>query len=199
MAALWLTATTGVQAKNLGVHGDLFPITEPDILAVIRARLSALEKNGDIDRLNEEFRDRVVASVKRPPTSPAIRHTDEPRQWFFDPTITVAEDIRDGAGRLIHGAGTRVNPLEIMGLTQKILFIDGDDKAQTEWALAERREAGRAKIVLTSGSPLDLMETHKVPFYFDQRGLLTSRFGITQVPAAIEQIGTLLSITEVMP
>ena len=199
LAALWLTAVVDTQAKDLGVHGDLFPITEPDILMVIRARLTALGKAGEIDRLNTEFRDRAVASIKRPQAPAGIRHTDVPRQWFFDPTITVGEDLRDNEGRLIHAAGTRVNPLEIMGLTQKILFIDGDDTDQVEWALAQRREAGRAKIVLVGGAPLELMENHKIPFYFDQRGLLTSRFQITQVPASIEQIGSLLSISEVKP
>tara|TARA_R110002096_G_scaffold365345_2_gene558705 strand:+ start:2822 stop:3403 length:582 start_codon:yes stop_codon:yes gene_type:complete len=192
-------APAETQAKDLGVHGDLFPITEPDILMVIRARLTALGKVGEIDRLNREFRDRAVASIKRPPVIYGIQHTSEPRQWFFDPTITVAEDIMDNEGHLIHAAGTRVNPLEVMGLTQKILFIDGDDKDQVEWALTERTTAGRAKIVLVRGAPLELMETHKVPFYFDQRGLLTSRFQIAQVPARIEQIGSLLSISEVKP
>lgn len=199
LAVLWLLATADTQARDLGVHGDLFPITEPDILMVIRAKLTALDKAGEIDRLNTEFRDRAVASIKRPPAINGIQHTREPRQWFFDPTITVAEDIMDNEGRLIHAAGTRVNPLEIMGLTQRILFIDGDDKDQVEWALAERTAAGRAKIILVNGAPLELMETHKVPFYFDQRGLLTSRFQIAQVPASIEQIGSLLSISEVKP
>lgn len=199
LVTLWLLAPAETQAKDLGVHGDLFPITEPDILMVIQAKLTALGNAGEIDRLNREFRDRAVASIKRPPVINGIQHTSEPRQWFFDPTITVAEDITDNEGRLIHAAGTRVNPLEIMGLTQKILFIDGDDKDQVEWALTERIAAGRAKIILVSGAPLELMETHKVPFYFDQRGLLTSRFQIAQVPASIEQIGSLLSISEVKP
>ena len=199
LAALWLTAVVDTEAKDLGVHGDLFPITEPDILMVIRARLTTLGKAGEIARLNSAFRDRAVASIKRPPAIQHIQHTSEPRQWFFDPTITVGEDLLDNEGRLIHAAGTRVNPLEIMGLTQKILFIDGDEAGQVEWALTQRREAGRAKIVLVNGAPLNLMEKHRVPFYFDQRGLLTSRFQIAQVPASIEQIGNLLSISEVMP
>lgn len=199
LVTLWLMAPAETQAKDLGAHGDLFPITEPDILMVIRTKLTALGKTGEIDRLNREFRDRAVASIKRPPAIHGIEHTHEPRQWFFDPTITVATDITDNEGRLIHGAGTRVNPLEVMGLTQKILFIDGDDVDQVEWALAERTAAGRAKIVLVSGAPLELMETYKVPFYFDQHGLLTSRFQIAQVPAWIEQIGSLLSISEVKP
>jgi len=199
LAAFWLMASAETQAKDLGVHGDLFPITEPDILMIIRARLATLGKAGEIDRLNREFQERAVASIKRPTAIQNIQHTREPRQWFFDPTITVAEDITDNEGRLIHGAGTRVNPLEILGLTQKILFIDGDDKDQVNWALTQRKDAGRAKIILVKGAPLDLMEIHKVPFYFDQRGLLTSRFQIAQVPASIEQVGNLLSISEVKP
>ena len=192
-------ASAETQAKDLGVHGDLFPITEPDILMVIRARLATFGKAGEIDRLNREFRERAVASIKRPTAIQNIQHTREPRQWFFDPTITVTEDITDNEGRLIHAAGTRVNPLEIMGLSQKILFIDGDDIEQVNWALSERTAAGRAKIILVKGAPLDLMETHKVPFYFDQRGLLTSRFQIAHVPARLEQVGNLLSISEVKP
>ena len=44
---------------------------------------------------------------------------------------------------------------------------------------------------------LDLMRQWQTRIYFDQGGILTAKFGITQVPAVIVQDGDRLRIEEV--
>lgn len=188
-------------AKDLGVIGHTFTIGEQDILEVISARLKAAEKEGRIDQLQREFTRRVEQKVERPNPVP-VRTTTYARSWLFDPTITVKEDYADHRGRVFARAGDRINPLErLPDFDRVMLFIDGDDTRQVEWALKEMRAAGehRTRIILTNGAPLELMRRRGVQFYFDQEARLVEHFSLEQVPAKIAREGSQLRISELMP
>ncbi|MEL6621665.1 MAG: type-F conjugative transfer system protein TraW, partial [Pseudomonadota bacterium] len=107
----------------------------------------------------------------------------------------VENDIRDHKGNLIATAGQRVNPLATSALSKSLVFINGDDAAEVEWALQHGSDA-RAKIIFVDGSPFELMKVHQRRFYFDQGGKLTGHFGISRTPALVEQQGEVLLVTE---
>jgi hypothetical protein len=66
------------------------------------------------------------------------------------------------------------------------------------WALEKNKESDiRTKIILTSGSFMDLDKAHKVWFYYDQGGKYTQKLKITHVPAIVKQDGIQLKITEI--
>lgn len=191
-----LYATAPAAAKDYGQQGTVFPIVEPDLLEQIRAKLQRLEASGETARLNADLKKRTIARVNRPEPVAGLRVASNPRQWTFDPTITVEADISDDKGRLIIAAGTRVNPLDTVGLRQKLIFIDGDDAQQLAWAIKSYKQAD-AKLILVNGAPLDLMRARQRRFYFDQGGTLVKRFGIRAVPAIVEQQGRILLVREV--
>jgi len=191
-----LCATTPAAARDYGQQGAVFPIVEPDLLEQIRAKLQRLEASGETARLNADLKKRTIARVNRPEPVAGLRVASSPRQWTFDPTITVEADISDDKGRLIIAAGTRVNPLDTVGLRQKLIFIDGDDAAQLAWAI-KAHKAADAKPPLVRGAPLDLVRARQRRFYFDQGGTLVKRFGIRAVPAIVEQQGRILRLREV--
>jgi len=182
-------------ARDYGQQGAVWPVIEPDLLQQIHARLQHLEKTGETARLNEDLKRRTIARVKRPAPVAGIVTASAMRRWNFDPTITVEADIRDDKGRVIMARGTRVNPLDTVPLRAPLVFLNGDDSAQVDWAA--RRYAGTtAKFILVNGAPLDLMKARQRRFYFDQGGKLTERFGIRAVPATVEQQGRVLLVTE---
>jgi conjugal transfer pilus assembly protein TraW len=183
-------------AKDYGQHGAVFPIAEPDLLEQIRAKLQRLEASGETARLNVDLKRRTIARVNRPEPVAGLSVTQTMRQWRFDPTITVEANISDDKGRLIIAAGTHVNPLDTMGLRQRLVFIDGDDPAQLAWA-TKRYKAADAKLILVRGAPLELMRARQRRFYFDQGGTLVQHFGIRAVPAMVEQQGRILMVSEV--
>jgi conjugal transfer pilus assembly protein TraW len=87
-----------------------------------------------------------------------------------------------------------------MPLREGLIFIDGDDEKQVQFALKVRtQKEKKLKIVLVKGMPLKLQKQNKVWIYFDQGGVITRQFGINQIPALVEQDGLKLkiSITEV--
>ena len=183
-----------VLARDYGQRGTVFPVIERDLLEQIHSRLTQMERSGETARLNEDLKRRTIARVNRPDPVAGIVRASEARRWQFDPTITLAADIRGAKGELIHAAGTRVNPLDSVGLRADLLFLDGDDPDQLTWAL---KQDANAKLILVNGAPLELMKARQRRVYFDQGGKLTERFGIRSVPARVRQQGRLLEVSEI--
>lgn len=190
-----LGATASTQARDYGTQAQAFPVIEPDLLATIEARLARLQSSGKIDELNQQFVRRVERSVRRPSPVAGITPATRERSWKFDPAMVVERDIRDQKGNLIAAAGQRVNPLDFITVRQALVFVDGDDARQMEWATG-RWKATDAKIILVSGSPIEEMTSRHRRFYFDQNGVLTERFGIRHTPAVVSQAGKVMQISE---
>lgn len=197
MVALCLCSEAS--SADLGVHGQLFPIVEPDILAQITQRLQYLKTTGKLDKINTEFRDRVVRSATRPAAVAGIRKAVQTRTWLVDPSIVLDRDLADHRGVVFARAGTRVNPLEHLPLSKSLLFINGDDEQEVAFVRAKLStyEEGRLKVILVRG---DFAQTSKAigsAVYFDQGGALSTRWGIQGTPALVEQDGLALRVTEV--
>jgi len=182
------------EARDYGQRGTVFPVIERDLLEQIHSRLMQMEQSGETARLNGELKRRTIARVNRPDAVAGIARASEARRWSFDPTITLAADIRGAGGELIHAAGTRVNPLNSVQLRGDLLFLDGDDPDQLAWAL---KQDANAKLILVRGAPLELMKARQRRFYFDQGGKLTAKLGIRSVPARVRQQGRQLEISEI--
>ncbi len=185
---------TSLSAKDLGCQGEVFKIKEESLLEVIKARLLKMQKNGTITTYQKQLSEHAKQKALNPDPVKGITKTTSPRVFYYDPTITLSQDLKDHEGRIFARRGDRANPLQITPLTKLMLFIDGEDERQVKWAL---RQSLMSKVILVKGSPLKLEETHGRRFYFDQLGLLTKKLGITQVPAIVSQEGHLLKIEEV--
>ncbi len=172
-------------AKDFGTQGHVFTIIEEDFLEVINARLQKI----DWDEFNKNTQNKTKEYIERPTAVSGIVNAKESKEFFYDPTYVLDQDIRDHNNQLLHAAGTKVNPLEFIPLREALLFIDGDDESQVKFALKQQ-----AKIILVKGSPLKLQRKEKIWIYFDQGGVLTSKLGITQVPALVAQEGLQLKI-----
>ena len=194
LAALLASLPVAASAKDLGTRGATWPVTEPDLLAQIEARLIEMQGSGELARLESEARANARRKLEEPDPAPGIAPAREARSRLWDPAITVARDIRTSEGALIAAAGTRVNPLERVTLARDLLFVDGRRKAEIAWALEHERPA---KIVLLAGRPLELMRRHLRPFFFDQGGRLAARLRLRFTPSLVEQAGSRLRITEI--
>ena len=183
-----------VAAKDLGVRGETWAIAEPDLLAVLEARLAELEQSGALAALHDEARNRARARIEAPEPVAGIAPATAYRSRLVDPSVVLDRDVRLPAGRLLAAAGTRLNPLEQVPLSRGLLFIDGRRGVEVNWALDH---VGPSTIVLLAGRPLDLTRRHGRPFHFDQGGRLAARFGLAATPVRIAQEGLRLRLTEV--
>ena len=192
-----MLGAAGVRAIDLGVIGPTYEISEPHLLQMIEQRLREKERSGELARHEVQARKRGIATVKNPPPVTGLRATDTVRTFYFDPSFTLDRNLLGPQGELLFAAGTRKNPLEVVSLSRHLLFFDARDPRQ----VGRARQLitlyqGRVKPILVGGSYLDLMQSWHLPVYYDQRGLLTSRLGITQVPALVSQDGLRLRIDE---
>ncbi len=199
IAQLMLVAE--VSAKDLGKYGVTTEVKEEGFLAMISRKLKTINIEEHQEKMQKQAEDRV----KNPRPVMGVIRTKEARSFTFDPTYTLPEDIYLPDGKLLHPRGTKVNPLDYMDLDRKIFFIDARDKEQIAWLEAQIVKYHKGPevseemlvVVLIAGSPLELQDKIKKKIYFDQSGELTTRFGIRQVPAALEQEGKLLRIDEI--
>ena len=186
--ALGLAALAGwpvvsaVRAADHGQMGETFPIIETDLLATIETRLRNLEANGGIERLQNQMREQAVASVRRPKPVDGLTPATARREWLHDPSMVLEDDIVDARGNVIAPRGTRVNPLDHVALGQDLVFVDGTDTAQIDWAV---RTYSAPRAIFVSGSPFDAMKPYQRRFWFDQGGQLTAKFGIRHTPAVV--------------
>lgn len=200
------------KAADLGTHGHTFEIIEPDLLKQIEGKLQTLAKNGELSKHNDilmekakkalDFPEPVKGMTRLAPES--HRGATKERVFYYDPSITVPYDLKDHEGKVFHKVGTRINPLKFKSLSAPLVFIDGNDQEQIAWVETTYLKLPNdsnihkfPKIILTSGSPFQLMERWDQPIYFDQGGRLTKKLGIKHGPAVINQEGLKLKITEI--
>jgi conjugal transfer pilus assembly protein TraW len=206
VAWIFLAVPLVAQAEDLGTRGRTAPV-DRDAREQMKDKIRQKEASGELARFWADYRNKAVDAIKRPaplgvPTDARLR--TELHQLRF----VMPQDYRDESGRVVVRRGTVIEPLKIQPLTTGLIFIDGRDEAQVQYALAAGRRE-RLKIVLTAGSPYDLRVRFKdvswngtptVPFYFDQRKLIINQlqrlYGIQlrSVPAKLTQQGSQLQI-----
>lgn len=183
-------------AKDFGKYGTVFTVKEEGFITMIQRRLKLVDMEKEKIKMLKIAKDFVAEPL--PVTN--IKRTQKAQSYTYDPSYVLDEDIILPCGALLAKSGTRVNPLDHMTLDKKLIFIDGRDLEQIEWfksqeiALEVKKED---KLILIAGRPLDLQKDLGREVYFDQGGVLTTKFNIEQVPAIIEQEGKLLRIREV--
>ena len=189
-----------VNSKDHGVYGETFPVQEKSFLEVIKIKLQGLSESGKLEEHQQHILNQTKEKASRPTPVTGITKTTTARTFTCDPTITVPYDLMDHKGQVFHKKDTKVNPLETQSLRCSLLFIDGDDPSQVNWARGFYDIVGethKPKVILVKGAPLELIESHKIPVYFDQAGSLVKKLGITQVPAHVSQKDKVLQIEEI--
>lgn len=202
-ACLIIAFQSNTLAKDFGVQGHTFEIQEPDLLKQMENKLKGLERKGKLADLNERMVERTKKVLFYPQPVAGITKTTQARTFTYDPSIVVPYDLKDHEGRIFHRAGTKINPLHTRSLPSSLVFLDGEDKVQVDWVEKTYLQTHQhPKIILTSGSPFQLMEqwTHQdyPPVYFDQGGKLTKKLGIHHVPAVVVQEELKLKISEIV-
>ncbi|WP_367190272.1 type-F conjugative transfer system protein TraW [Burkholderia sp. Ed8] len=184
-------------AEDLGVVGPTYPIAEHDAIAMLKHRLVELQANGGLAAIERRARQRALHDITSLPPVPGISTVSEYSSRLIDPTVTYAKPVTNDEGAVIVAAGTRINPLDIVTLHERLVFFDGRDASQVKAVQALAARSGDSiKPILTAGAWLELTKSWKRQVYFDQQGRLSQRFGITRVPAVISQRGNQLLLEE---
>lgn len=197
--AMMLSFLVGdVCAKDFGVRGPVYDIAEENLLKIIHERLTTMQQNGTLADIQQTIQDKAKVGAQKPAPVKGITHATENRAWTYDPTWVLSQSIYEHRGQLIAKEGQKVNPLDFIPMPEILLFINADNKAEIEYSKQLLgNEMNPIKIILVNGNVVDLVRQLNRPVYFDQQGLITSRFGILHTPAVVKQKGHVLAINEV--
>lgn len=184
-------------ARDHGVQGRLYDISETDVFAMIRARIQKIADDGGLEELNNALRDEVVRTVESPTPVAGIRPATEASSRLYDPTIYAEADYRDHVGRVIVAKGTPFNPLDHVPMPGELIFVAGDRPEEVSWAFSRSDTSPvPATIVLVSGRPAEIMRNHSREVFFDQSGILSRQFSVRHSPTVVSQKGRTLLVSE---
>src|SRR3990167_1877002 len=180
-------------AKNIGVYGSIYSISEPDMLNAIAQKLSIMQSDGQLALQKKKFIAKSIAHILRP--TPVAGVSDlgslKPQSHLMNPAIFLNHTIRNSNNDVIALKGTKINPLKIKSFDEALLFIDGDDQKQIALAYhiiqTESKDFSAIKIILVNG---DINQTAKLlrrHMYFDLGGVLCKRVGIMHTPTMVYQ------------
>ena len=148
VAAVLLVSAAAVRSEDLGVKGGTY-LPDPDGRDQLKGQLRAKQDSGELDRFWHHYRDQVVNALRHPAPLP-VRTVYAATSEFHPVSFTLPNDFVDQNGRVVAHKGQVIEPLAISPLTSSLLFIDGRDSQQVQWAVRQGQLA-RAKIVLTAG------------------------------------------------
>jgi len=186
-----------VSAKDLGVHGRIYPIKERDLLEVLLSKAQSEIDSGQWDDRVKGWQKKAKKQAGRP-KGVSIPPAKVTSARLHDPSVIVPSDIKDADGNLLYAAGTIVNPLRFISMTRQLIFIDGDNIKQVDWAMAiTNHHPDSYKIILTNGPIMALMKRYDRRLYFDQHQQLTRKLNIQGLPAVVSQSDLHLRIDEI--
>ena len=197
-----LCIAVSAHAEDLGAKAQTY-VADQDAREQFKEVIRHKQQSGELDAYWKAYRAKVVESVKHP--APLGVRTDyRPRSETHAVRFVIPADYRNEHGQVIVRRGTVIEPLKIQPLASGLVFIDGRDPAQVDYAI-ERGRTQPLKIVLTAGSAYDLRVKYQkapwrtgagIPFYFDQRRMIIDslqrlyRIDVASVPSVMIQAGT---------
>jgi conjugal transfer pilus assembly protein TraW len=196
-------------AKDFGLYGKNHMIAEPDIQSDIRRKLEIYERGGKLKEFEDNYKKVVIKQIKEPNRVVGIANASKDSTRKLDPITEIEEDImipkglsqvmdaRDYQAQLngkeveyevLYKAGTMVNPLKYMRFNEPLIFIDGNNEEQLEFARNRHDENPLSRIILIDGKPgLREVDGREYYYYFDQWGAYSERFNISNVPSVVWQ------------
>lgn len=200
-----------VLAEELSVPAPTWK-ADPDARQEFQDIIKQKQQSGELARFWQRYRDKTIAAIKNPAPL-GIRSDYTPGTELRPLRWQVPQDYRDQQGRVMVPKGTVIEPLKITPLRIGLIFIDGRDQRQVDYAIT-KGQTGNYRIVLTAGSPYALRVKYRntpwhggktVPFYFDQRTMIISSFrmlygiDLNRVPVVLSQRGDQLQLQWGLP
>lgn len=171
--------STPVFARDLGVYGHLWSISEVNLKKVIATQLSHVNMQKIGLTLKKQARN--FGNNLPPNELPIAQKT---QTIYVDPSIALKHDIII-RGKLIYKKGSWVNPLTYIKPVTDMLFFNGDDSAQLNFALKALKDFPyKLMLVMIKGNPVKLAAKIHRPVYFGYKTII-KRFHITKVPSLL--------------
>ncbi|HCG6133833.1 TrbC family F-type conjugative pilus assembly protein [Vibrio sp. 1733] len=126
---------------DLGNFGSMVKISERDLTEVLKERAALLDKETLIADAKDRFWDNVAFTALPNATETLVRS--------FVPEVVVREDMVTPNGDVIAFAGERINRLNTLPFTQRLVVFDPTDRKQMEFVQSLPESPLRTKFIAT--------------------------------------------------
>lgn len=170
--------------KDFGVVGNLYDISEPNLMAEIKKAAKEINKTALTQDVKKSFNENFKSHT-------GLVACEKNSSRTFRPIYVLKEDIVLPDGSTLYKKGYSFNPLSKLNFAEKIVFFDGKDQGQSTLAA----NIGGI-LLLTRGDVRDFEKKYKkradpsIDKYIES-------FNVKCVPSIIEQSGELLLIREI--
>lgn len=164
---------------DLGTLGQTYPIKEIDIKLVIAKQGEHLP----LDKIKAELKDSTQSYFKNLPNF-GLTPVEQTQTRYVDPSVAYNKDYAY-KGRVFYRKGTFVNPLSVVRPSTVMLYFDGNDDEQLQFAKdVIKNHPMRVQLVLTNGNPQALGKVLQRPVGYANKQIL-ARFHIQHVPSLL--------------
>lgn len=181
----------------LGRRGPTVPVEEEDLIGLMQQRAARVDWAAQQRRALSGYL-LSLPMLELPRATKARRRS-------LDPTFTVAVDIVAPDGRLIARAGERVNPLERLPFTQRVVVFDPADPRQLAFAQREANLLPAATLIVSRiDRDVGLDQIAELTQRFRRRvtllnAPLAERFALEHLPSVIVAEAGRFVVTEHVP
>lgn len=186
--SLCLASSASAEGYYLGRYGNVYDISEPDMLSEIQRKVKPL----NIDEL------RNSSSTFQPKNIVHLPRATRDNVFSVNMSYAIDHDITDGKGNLLYAKGFMYNPLKYVNYTGGIIAIDGTDPVQVEWFKKSKYFSNlRANLLLTDGIANQLgTELNRPVFYLTED--INKRLQFRSVPSIAVSNGDVMDVREVL-
>ena len=128
LVLLFLLISNKAIATDFAIHGTTYKIVEESFLKQIDTKLKLAQEKGIIKKWQEDTKNKTVERLNNFGVVEGVGKTTTNRDWLYDPSVKLDEDLKDQRGRVFYKAGTKVNPLDVISLSKALIFINGNEK-----------------------------------------------------------------------
>lgn len=183
LASLVFIGSTG-NAKYLGVKGELWPVEEKSLLKLMQAKAMRLNS----DEMASKWQGRARDYADRP-SALRFKRGRQSKVHHYTPIASLRDNVTDINDNIIVPGGVSINVLTLLpDYKPELVIFNSDDRAQLQWAIHKSKKlTSNVRFILTGGSIRAAEKALKGPVYFDQKGVICNKFGITQMPAFVKR------------
>lgn len=172
--------------SDTSVIGQTYPITEPDALKEIQAKVQATAWDPSRFGTPETW-----SGNKSLPLAETIERRRRFTTPFFELPFDIPNAMPGHEGETLYPAGYVFNPLEYISVPGRLIIVR---EAELDWGLAVRKPGDM--VILAGGDVIDAVKQHETPIYVLEPQL-KARIALTHAPAIVWQEGYQFRIEEI--
>jgi len=179
-----------VLAKLVGKSGQVYPINEISITALIEAKIQAMNPEEVESKIKKDLEKKILSYRPRNGVS-GLEKAYVQNMHVVDMNHTLERDITSATGAILYPKGYTFNVLSLLkerGIHYplKLVIVDGADKDEMTWFVKNFSHDRSYRLLITDGYASDIINSYNMPTYYATKEII-EKFSIVKTPSIVFQ------------